>query len=160
MPCYLFTYHAHGTWLPNRKQGYVMRGQGILPPDERMHRFYATAMKKPVVSFGNDLQLELIRAAIGAAPHQRFELYFVASDATHLHVLVGWRHNRRAKVVKSQLKWSLSHALNTRFGNRTWLVEGGSGQQVKGPQHFNHLRSIYLPKHNGWKWSPDRGFFG
>jgi hypothetical protein len=34
MPCYLFTWHAYATWLPDRKQGYVEKGRGILPPDK------------------------------------------------------------------------------------------------------------------------------
>lgn len=51
MPCFLFTYHAHGTWLPNRSRGYVKRGQGILPPDETMHQRYSQAMKEPKVNF-------------------------------------------------------------------------------------------------------------
>src|SRR4051794_35604479 len=29
MPCYLFTYHAYGSWMPDHKRGYVHRGQGV-----------------------------------------------------------------------------------------------------------------------------------
>lgn len=159
MPCFLFTYHAHGTWLPNRKQGYVKRGQGILPPDERMHRLYVAAMIEETVCFNSELQKVLLDTVLQAALHQKLEPYFITSDETHLHVLVGWRHDRRGKQVKSQLKWSLTHNLNTRFEKRVWLAEGGSGQQVKDLKHFRHLRNVYLPKHNGWKWSPERGFF-
>lgn len=159
MPCFLITYHAHGTWLPNRKQGYVKRGQGILPPDERTYRLYVGAMTQEIACFDDDLQKGLIHAALEAAPYQRFELYYVASDVSHLHVLLGWRHDRQGKLVKSQLKWSLTHALNIRFEKRTWLVGGGSGKQVKDLAHFHYLRNVYLPEHNGWKWSPDRGLF-
>jgi hypothetical protein len=40
MPCYLFTYHAYGSWMPDRPQGYVRRGKGILPTDTRMAERY------------------------------------------------------------------------------------------------------------------------
>ena len=36
MPCYLFTFHAYGTWMPDREEGFVRREQGILPPDEEL----------------------------------------------------------------------------------------------------------------------------
>ena len=36
MPCYLFTFHAFGTWMPDREEGFVRREQGILPPDEEL----------------------------------------------------------------------------------------------------------------------------
>ncbi|QDT75400.1 hypothetical protein I41_46100 [Lacipirellula limnantheis] len=37
MPCCLFTYHAYGSWTPDRKQGYVKRHQGILQQDLQKH---------------------------------------------------------------------------------------------------------------------------
>jgi hypothetical protein len=40
MPCYLFTYHAYGSWMPDRVEGYVRRGQGILPRDTQMASLY------------------------------------------------------------------------------------------------------------------------
>lgn len=36
MPVYLFTFHSHGSWLPDRTQGYTRRQQGILPADPYM----------------------------------------------------------------------------------------------------------------------------
>ncbi len=38
MPCYLFTFHAFGTWMPDREEGFVQRKKGILPPDEELAR--------------------------------------------------------------------------------------------------------------------------
>jgi hypothetical protein len=104
MPCFLFTYHEHGTWLPNRSRGYVKRGQGILPPDERMHRLYSQAMKEPEVSFTESLQKQLILEVLQAAIHQDFQPYFVSTDSTHIHVLLGWRHDKSGKLLKRQLR--------------------------------------------------------
>ncbi len=159
MPCFLFTYHGYGTWLPNRSRGYVKRGQGILPPDEHMHRLYTESMTETIVCFNGEIQLELIRAALEAAPHQRFEPYYIATDSSHLHVLLGWRHSKRSVLLRSQLKWSLTRALNLKYEHRKWLADKGNCKQVKDRQHFDYLRNVYLPKHNGWKWQPERGLF-
>jgi hypothetical protein len=40
MPCYLFTYHAYLSWMPDRPQGYVRRKKGIFPPDEEKAEAY------------------------------------------------------------------------------------------------------------------------
>ena len=51
MPCYLFTYHSHGSWMPDRAQGYVRRGQGILPPDSEMAERYRRNAKHEMAHF-------------------------------------------------------------------------------------------------------------
>ena len=33
MPCYHFTFHGYGTWMPDEDDGYVRRGEGQLPQD-------------------------------------------------------------------------------------------------------------------------------
>jgi len=38
MPCYLFTYHAYASWMPDREEGHVRRGEGILSADEKLNR--------------------------------------------------------------------------------------------------------------------------
>lgn len=159
MPCFLFTYHAHGTWLPNRKQGYVKRGQGILPPDEWMHRLYVGAMKEPIVSFEDQHQRWAIATLLESEPLQRFELYGVAIDMTHIHVLLGWRDERGPNKLKSLIKGSLTRRFNQGFGRRDWFVDGGSRKQVRSRGHFDYLLTTYLPKHAGWKWNQEKGLF-
>ena len=157
MPCFLFTYHAHGSWLPDRARGYVKRGQGILPLDNHMHRLYSESMTQPIVVFKSDIQLQLIETILESSSKQNFEIYFIATDSTHVHVLLGWRDNRRGTRLRGQLKWSLSHALNLKLQKRKWVAEKVSCKQVKDRQHFDYLRNSYLPKHTGWKWRPDLG---
>ncbi len=60
MPYYLFTYHAFGSWMPDRKQGYVRRGQGILVPDHVMAERYRAAMTQGAVEFNSAIQLAII----------------------------------------------------------------------------------------------------
>jgi hypothetical protein len=159
MPCYLFTYHAYGTWLPNRKQGYVKRGSGILPSSDHMHRLYVTAMKEGVVAFDEHGQRQAIETLLKSQAPQRFDLHFVATDTTHIHALTAWRDDRQPIPMRGGLKTSLSKAFNLEFHRRTWFAEGGSRKQVLDRKHYDHLMNIYLPKHSGWKWSRARGLF-
>lgn len=159
MPCYLFTYHAYGTWMPDRSRGYVKRSRGILPRDDQMAELYRRSMKEQAVSFDDQLQRWSIAALLESEPLQLFELYFVATDATHLHVLLGWRNDRGAVALRSLVKGSLSRALNRAVKHRIWFADGGSRKQVKSGGHFAYLTTSYLPKHAGWKWSRERGYF-
>jgi len=158
MPCYL-TYHAYGTWLPNRKQGYVKRGRGILPTSDHMHRLYSTAMKEDVVAFDERSQRQAIETLLSSQTLQQFELHFVATEATHIHSLLAWRGDRESKKLRSLIKTSLSKAFNVAFHRRSWFAEGGSRKQVRDREHYDYLVNVYLPKHSGWKWSRARGLF-
>jgi len=157
MPCCLFTYHAYGSWLPNREQGYVKRHQGILPQDMQKHRLYAKAKIEEIVAFASEHQRCAIKSLIESQAPQRFELYFVATDATHLHALLAWRDDRNVVAMRGFVKGSISRAMNAAFNRRTWLSEGGSRRQIRNREHFDYLMAVYLPKHSGWKWNVVEG---
>ena len=159
MPCYLFTYHAYGSWMPDRKQGYVKRSRGMLELDREMAANYRRAMKESPVQFTDEVQLAIVDAVIDSRPKQNFEVYFIATDSTHAHLLVSWRDDRPWLRMRSGIKSSLSRRLNTQFGQREWFAEGGSRKGVKDRKHFDYLATAYLPRHAGWKWSPERGKF-
>jgi REP element-mobilizing transposase RayT len=159
MPCYLFTYHSFGSWLPDRKRGYVKRHRGILAPDKIMAEKYRSAMKETVVELQSDIQRIIIDAVLDSREKQRFETYYITTDATHVHVLVGWRDERPWLHLRSIIKGSISRRLNQDHHRRTWFAEGGSRKQVTDHVHFNYLVQRYLPKHRGWKWSPQGGIF-
>lgn len=159
MPCCLFTYHAYGSWLPDRQQGYVKRGQGILPQDMLKHRLYAKAMTEEIVNFSSEHQRCVIESLIKSQTPQRFELHGIATAPTHLHALLAWRDERNVVAMRGLVKGSVSRALNSAFLRRTWLSEGGSRKQVRTREHFDYLLTVYLPKHSGWKWSVAKGFY-
>jgi hypothetical protein len=159
MPCYLFTYHAHGSWMPDRKQGYVKRHRGILPADPAMAKNYRTAMKEPIVEFDSDIQIAVLDSLIDSQRKQNFECYYLATDTTHVHALLGWRDEREWLHMRSIIKGSISRRLNQDCGQRIWLAEGGSRKRVRDRAHFDYLLTRYLPKHAGWKWTPQRGKF-
>lgn len=158
MPVYLFTFHAYGTWMPDRSRGYVRRGQGILPPDKEMAALYRAQAKDTAASFDEPVQRALIDEALIAAEKQSFRVHCVATETTHVHVLVSWRSDKTWQRVRAGLRQSYSRRLNHEFGRREWLVEGASRKQVKDRSHFDHLVQTYLPKHSGWKWRETEGF--
>jgi len=158
MPCCLFTYHAYGSWLPNRQQGYVKRRQGILPQDMQKHRLYANAMTEETATFYSEHQRCAIETLIKSQTPQRLELHSVATDPTHLHALLAWRDERNIVAMRGLVKGSISRGLNVGMQHRTWLSDGGSRKQVRNREHFDYLMTVYLPKHSGWKWSLAKGF--
>ena len=86
---------------------------------------------------------------------QRFELYAVAGEASHLHVVVAWRDDRKPTRVRGQIKSSLTRALNEQFGKRKWFVAKGGQSAVVDEVYLFELVESYLPKHGlFWKIKP------
>jgi hypothetical protein len=156
MPCYLFTFHAFGTWMPDREEGFVRRGQGTLPPNEELARQYQDRTKQDEVLFDSRLQLLLIKETRVACEKQCYRGHCVATEPTHIHALVSWPDERPWLKIRNGLKSSLTRRLNCDLQPRDkWFVESASRKQVKDDDHFNHLINTYLPSHGGWKWRED-----
>lgn len=153
MPCYLFTFHAFGTWMPDREEGFVRREQGILPPDEELAHVYRERAKENTAIFDSRLQPLLIEESRIACEKQRYRVHYVATEPTHLHVLVSWADERPWTKIRNGLKSSLTRRLNSAEEHRDkWFVESASRKQVKDDEHFDQLVNTYLPSHGGWKW--------
>ena len=159
MPCYLFTYHGQGTWMPDHNRGYVRRKEGVISTDVRMAVCYRRNMKHEAVRLDHAIQQVLIEAAIEAFPIQSIRGHGIATDATHLHVLVSWTTDRTWQVARRQLRGSLTRRLNAEFERRQWFSKQPSRKRVKDRRHFDYLMDIYLPRHQGLKWREDRGVF-
>ncbi|QDS98701.1 hypothetical protein [Adhaeretor mobilis] len=93
MPCYLFTYHAHGSWLPDHPRGFVKRGKGYLPSDPQLAEKYRGNMKESTVVLKSPEQRLVISAVLEAVKHINCQLHYVATDQTHIHALVSWSDN-------------------------------------------------------------------
>jgi len=152
MPCYLFTYHGYGTWMPDHAQGYVRRKEGVLASDNNMATYYRNNLKEDPVSFSRSMQRHLLAAAIEAFKFQELRGHFIAAENTHLHVLVSWRSNAAWQLVRRRLRSSLTRWLNREVERRTWFSKQPSRKQVNDQRHFDYLMSTYLPKHSGLKW--------
>ena len=171
MPCYLFTFHAYRSWMPDRPQGYVRRGEGPLPPDAERARQYERNAAQPPILFDEDIQRALIVAAREAAAHQDFRLHCIATEPTHVHLLVSWKDDRTWQRMRTGIKQSLTRALNRTLGPRAglpaaseskrdqrgkWFSGGASRKRVRDGDHFDHLINEYLPSHRGAFWREHR----
>ena len=159
MPCYLFTYHGFGTWMPDHPRGYVKRKVGILAPDPHMAEHYRKNQLQETVDFGSTEQSLMIDEAVKAFEFQGLRGHFLATDPTHLHVLVSWRSSKTWKAVRQSLRSSLSRRLNQELGPRSWFAKQPSRKRVTERQHFEHLVRNYLPTHRGLKWQEGVGVF-
>ena len=159
MACLLFTYHAHGTWLPDREDGFVHWREGLKPADKRLAQAYRKKMRTEPARFSAEIQQLLIDEMQKAVGFQQLRLHAVATEETHVHAVVSWADERAVKTISDGLRQSLSRRLKKRDAARTWLAKGGSKRRVKNQEHFDYLRCIYLPSHRGWKWDEGRGLY-
>jgi len=156
MPCYLFTFHGHGTWMPDHVRGYVRRGRGVLPTDEAMAAAYRAKQKEPMTKFGPDEQAVLVEVARAAGEYLGAVVHAVACEPTHVHVLVSWDHDRPWKAMRTSIRWALTRALNKALGKRTWFSDSPSRKRVRGWPHLDYLVLWYLPSHDGRTWARER----
>lgn len=159
MPCYLFTYHTYGTWYPDRRQGYVRRGQGILPSDPAAAQVYKERAAHDTILLDGIHQQALIARLIDAVSFIDSRLHAVATDSTHIHMLLSWRGNRTWQQNRASLKKSMTLMLKDLFADRPWFAENASRKRVENREHFDYLMNVYLPNHRGWKWREDRGYY-
>jgi len=159
MPCYLFTYHGYGTWLPDQPDGYVTREKGQLPQDTRQATRYRDLMTEGECRFDEAHQQTAIDELQMAGVKQDFRLHFVATEHTHLHVLLSWKDDRPWMRLRVAIKTSLTRRLNREYFDRKWLSEGASRKRVINQEHFDYLVCTYLAEHSGWKWCEERGLF-
>ena len=113
MPCYLFTWHAYGTWMPDRPQGYV-RDKQILPTDKQAAASYRSRQVEETSHFDPDTQILLIEELKVTSEHRRFRLHAVATEPTHVHVLVSWHDERPFESLRRGIRESLTRRLNRR----------------------------------------------
>lgn len=157
MPCYLFTYHAYGSWMPDRDRGFVRRGEGVLPPDPARAAQYRRDANETEAVFDDDVQGLLIEEVQTAAEKQAFRLHYIATQATHIHVLVSWKDDLEWAKLRNGIKQSFSRRLNRDVRSRTWFGDGASRKRVVNQEHFDHLVNHYLPSHSGSKWCEENG---
>jgi REP element-mobilizing transposase RayT len=160
MPCYHFTFHGYGTWLPDEDDGYVRRGEGRLPQDTSAASKYRRRMTNHAAEFDESMQLAMIEEVHAASQHQTYRVHCVATEPTHIHILVSWKDEERAsEKLRASIRQSLSRRLSKQFGQRQWLSEGGSRRRVINEEHYDYLLAIYLMEHGGWKWNEEKGLF-
>ena len=138
--------------MPDREQGYVRRKEGIVPPDEKKMQQYSRDAKEKPVEFQQEHQQAIINAVQTSCHYTKSRCHGISTDSTHIHVVMSWRDSGPWEKKRVSLKGSITRALNTQFGKRTWLVDGASRKRVRDQKHFDYLISTYLPGHRGLSW--------
>ena len=159
MPVYHFTYHAHGSWLPDHPRGYTRRRAKVVPPDPEMADRYRANMKQASVEFTPRVQQLMIEELQTACEKQGYRLHSAATGPTHLHAVVSWKSDRACQRVRAGIQSSLSRRLNAAFGKKMWFVAHPSRKRVKDGKHLEYLVDEYHPSHRGWKWKPQLGMY-
>ncbi|MEE9211179.1 MAG: hypothetical protein V3U29_00830 [Phycisphaeraceae bacterium] len=163
MPCYLFTYHAYRSWLPDRPQGFVQKGHGIQSPNPQLARAYRDAAKQAPVEFDRAVQRVLIEKMMDICQTESLRQHAASAEPTHVHVLVSWPADGRAW---SQMRGRIQNLLSLHLSRRAsvtggrWFSRGASRKRVRDREHFNYLMRRYLPRHSGVQWYEDRGWVG
>ncbi|QDS98700.1 hypothetical protein [Adhaeretor mobilis] len=162
MPCYLFTYHAHGSWLSDTYQasrdGVYQRALFADQGRAERGRIARSQSRRPIRSTGllAAEQKLAIEGLTRAAQFQNCEIHYVATDRTHVHVLVSWQGACHWKDQRANMRKAIVANLQKMRGRETWLSEGSSRKRIKDKHHFQQLMTETLPKHRGLKWSTQR----
>ena len=160
MPCYLFTFHAYRSWMPNHRRGYTRRGVGYVAFDPVMNaRYVARAGAEPTV-FDARLQATVVTHLLDLPMHVPVRLHAVTTEPSHIHVLLSWRLDRGWLSLRTSVKTSLTRFLRERSDDRRplRLSRGASRKRVVARDHFDYLMTQYLPKHAGVCWFEDKGW--
>jgi hypothetical protein len=80
MPCFLFTVHGYGTWLPDRDDGFVLRGKGLQLRNDRLAAVYRRRSTHDVAFLLDDVQCCIIDALLQAIDEQGLRGHYIATE--------------------------------------------------------------------------------
>lgn len=154
MPVYHFTYHAYGTWLPNKEEGYFRHDDGYHPQDIERANLYRNQMTQRPESFDDEMQKVLIAGTYDICINRGWTFYGGATNISHFHALIGCREEITADAMSRRLKNLLSLFLGRLRKQRghKWFVHDESKVRVTEREHFDYLLATYFPKHAGIVW--------
>ena len=113
---------------------------------------YRRRQQASAVTFDAARQRVMVDTARHSGEHIDATVYAVATEPTHTHVLVSWKHERTWRSMRASIRSSLTRRLNEQFGKREWFSDSPSRKRVRDREHFDYLVSAYLPRHGGAKW--------
>ena len=148
----LFTFHAYGTWMPDRPQGYFKNRDGLREADEEEARRYRARQREAPAYFDTAAQDAMLSALRQSAETHDWTLVAFGTDDCHLHLIGGWGGDRTPDVLQAKIKTTLTYHLRDRVGVRRWFVRDGHNRRVRDRAHLDYLRDEYLPSHRGLCW--------
>ena len=148
----LFSFHAYGTWMPDRPQGYYRNRDGLREQNEEEAATYRGRQRERSSFFDGQVQSVLLTTLRESAPLQGWTLIAAGTDDVHLHLIAGWSDARSPAELQQRIKWAITRDLNARVRRRTWLTRRGHDRRVRDRAHLRYLRDEYLPSHRGLRW--------
>lgn len=152
MPVVLFTLHAYGTWMPDRPQGSFHHERGYQKSDAKLAAAYRTKQQWPAAHFDAKTQQVILNTLLELRSFQHLDLYGIAIDPSHVHVVAAWKDDRTPEQVQDRLKHAVSQRLNESITKRPWFTRGGHDRRVRDRDHLKRLLDHYLPSHQGMNW--------
>jgi hypothetical protein len=178
MPVYLGTSHAYRSWSEAHPRGFVQRGEGLKQTNVRLATWRAEAAREAPARFSVDVQMICHRVVVEVAEEKEIQLYGVATVATHVHKLFGFRSpacicgarehclagcpaRKYAEDIITRMKQKMGQAIALRedVGKRKWFSRGWDLTPVRGREHFEYLMGRYLPEHEGRQGGVFRGYW-
>ncbi len=157
MPCYLFTLHTYGSWLPDNRRGFVKKGEGVQLPNPALAASYRNAASDGPYELDDPTQRFVVEVVCDIGVRHGWRIHAIACEPTHVHILVSWGSDEAWSYVRGKFKNIISLELSKRHGRegRRWLSKGASRKRVKDRGHFDYLVKTYLPRHHGACWFED-----
>ncbi len=104
--------------------------------------------------FDRPHQRILVWIVYDACRRRKWRLHFIATESTHVHILVSWHEYTLWGEVSTRLKNLMSLALGRKLRSpgHKWFSRKGSQKRVQSKRHFDYLVEHYLPSHGGLFW--------
>jgi REP element-mobilizing transposase RayT len=100
------------------------------------------------------MQHVLILGCADVCANRGWRLHAVATEPSHVHLIVSWKQFIPWQEVRQRIKNVLSYLLGRVMSQngRQWFVREGSRKRVLDREHFDHLIRQYFPRHRGLSW--------
>ena len=156
VPVYHVIVHGFFTWNADNPNGYyrTKRGRYAAAPQLAVH--WSRRARFPAVCWTRDDQDMLSRTVLEISARREWIVYAIATQSTHLHIVIAWHTSHSPKEVQQTLKQIMSLELGRKYGRgRRWFSRNGVPQRVKNKTHLRHLLYDYLPNQAVIFWRAD-----
>ena len=156
VPVYHVIVHGFFTWNADNPDGYYRRKRGRYAAAPKLAAYWNRSARFSAVCWSRDDQGMLCRTILETSARREWIVYAIATQTTHLHVVVAWQTAHSPKRVQQVLKQIMSLALGSKYGRgRRWFSRNGVPQRVRNKAHLRHLLYDYLPSQAVIFWRAD-----
>ena len=157
MPVYHIIVHGFLTWDADNPKGYYRRGRGRFAAEPQLAAHWERSARFPTLLWSWDDQNLLCQTVQETSARRQWTVYAIASQPTHLHIVLAWHTLHPPERVQQTLKQMMSLALGSIHGRgRRWFSRNGVPQRIKNRTHLRHLLYDYLANQAVIFWRSNR----